>query len=216
MNVILDHLSRVGLPDVSDVDTYGLKEPNPGVTLRGQHPVEMQCTRAMIKAMKPRRVLEVGIEHGWTTTAILGFPSSIEYYMGCDPVAETFVTDTRLPLFQFYCGLYTNFIDGFLAGGYEKFDMVHFDGDHYNVAHLTRQMATLPQMCNSGAVVIIHDMEDPHGVERKIVEQHLHLFDAHVFTLLAEIEKEIDLYPNLFLLKSGINGKQAQFIGILK
>jgi len=211
-NKILDLLSKNEFLDVSDVDLHGLDEPNPGVTFRGQHLIEMQCTRAMILAVKPKRVIEVGVEKGWSAAAIIGFESSIQYYIGCDPVENKFTSNSPFKLFNFYHGTYQGFVEEFLKSGQEKFDMMHMDSEHYNEQYIRGYLESFPKICNSGALVIIHDM-DVGCVERELVKQYLNLFDTYLFTHKSDLTGLIGEYPNLSFL---LDGKQAQFIGILK
>jgi len=211
-NKILDLLSENEFPDISDVDSHRLEEPNPGVTFRGQHLIEMQCTRAMILAVKPKRVIEVGVEKGWSAAAIIGFESSIQYYIGCDVAASKFTRNSPFKLFNFYHGSYQKFVAEFLKSDQEKFDMMHMDSEHYNEQYIRGYLESFPKICNSGALVIIHDM-DVGCVERELVKKYLHLFDAHLFTHKSDLVGLIDEYPNLSFL---MDNKQAQFIGILK
>jgi len=147
---LLDEVVAVAVPEVQDVFDHPLLVHIP----KAQQPEDLRLQRMVLDAFKPKTMLEIGVDQGYSTISFLTYPSSLQEYTGVDINAQPFVSKFQHPLFRFH----HQCMFEFFRQNSQKFDLVHIDGEHHEVTFVNGYLDALPHLCHETSVVMIHDI----------------------------------------------------------
>lgn len=148
-----------------------------GLNQRYLNPGELEVLCALLRSVKPRRVLEIGVNSGRTAKAILANVPGIEAYLGID-VPRTYTPAPRaqrneVPLApgqmvngdpRFWLMLKKNGSLDLAPEDIGGFDAVFIDGDHGREA-VTHDTWLAWSVVRPGGLVIWHDYNQSRAVD---------------------------------------------------
>ena len=125
----------------------------------GQSPAELRHAVTLYRAVKPKRVLEIGVLYGGTLKEWIAGGPELVVAVDPDPLVRDFDTPPGTEL-RFLVGRSQTFAGEIRALG--PYDWVFIDGDHsYEAVAADAQLAI--SVTRTGGHILFHDIVPPEG-----------------------------------------------------